>query len=205
VAVDVGKALVQVIRKIPIFDGLGPSQLRQLLGICRSSLLAKGHTLCRANTVGDEMYILLTGELAVTTAEGLRVAVIRPVTTVGEMAVITGQPRSATVAVAEPAKVLAVARDDFVRLLEEDRHLGSRIYRNLIGILADKLASDNLRLSEYQAGRQQCQGAVKNLERSVELNARRVQAVLDFLVAEKLMERSEAEAQIEWQVPSESG
>jgi len=43
------------------------------------------------------MYILLSGELAVLNGQGRRVATIKPVTTIGELGLITSQPRSATV------------------------------------------------------------------------------------------------------------
>jgi CRP-like cAMP-binding protein len=200
VAADAAKALIQVIRKIPIFDGLGPNQVRLLLTACRSGLLAQGQALCRSNTVSDEMYILLTGELGVSTVEGLRVATIRPVTTVGEMGVITGQPRSATVAATQPSKVLALAKPDFERMLGEDKHLCSRIYRNLIRILADKLSGDNLRLSEYQIAKRQLTGAVTVLERRIRNGEQRLQAVLDYVVGKELMHRAEAEQQIEARV-----
>ena len=94
---NTGKLLVQVLRKILIFKGLSPSQVKKILGLCAHKLYKVRYELCRNNTPSDEMYILLSGELAVVTGEGIRVATILPVTTVGEMGVITGEPRSATV------------------------------------------------------------------------------------------------------------
>ena len=102
------KLLVQVLRKIPIFKGLSPSQVKKILGLCVHKSYELGSQVCRSNSPSDEMYILLSGELIVVTGEGIRVATILPVTTVGEMGVITGQPRSASVEVKKPSNIFAV-------------------------------------------------------------------------------------------------
>ena len=87
------KLLLQALKKIPVFHALPPSQVRQLVSAGERRQLADGDILCRHDTPSDEMYILLSGELAVIPAEGMRVATIKPITSVGEMGVITGQPR----------------------------------------------------------------------------------------------------------------
>ncbi|MEC8931967.1 MAG: cyclic nucleotide-binding domain-containing protein [Candidatus Latescibacterota bacterium] len=57
--------LIQVIRKISLFDGLGPTQIQKVLGACGPRRLEEGEVVCAANTPGDEMYILLSGEAVV--------------------------------------------------------------------------------------------------------------------------------------------
>ena len=76
------KLLVQVLRKIPIFKSLSPSQVKKILGLCVHKSYKLGSQICRSNTSSDEMYILLSGELIIVTAEGIRVATILPETTV---------------------------------------------------------------------------------------------------------------------------
>ena len=50
---NTGKLLVQVLRKIPIFTGLSPSQVKKILGLCAHKLYKVGYELCRNNTPSD--------------------------------------------------------------------------------------------------------------------------------------------------------
>lgn len=92
-----GNKLIQIVQKIQIFKGLTTGRIRKILASCSHKIYQVGELVCRSNIPSDEMSILIAGELAVVTVEGLRVVTISPVTTVGEMGVFTGQPRSATV------------------------------------------------------------------------------------------------------------
>jgi len=94
---DYSKLLVMVLCKITVFKRLSPSQVKNVLGHCVHKSYIMGSQVCRSNTPSHEMYILLSGDLAVVASGGIRMATILPVTTVGEMGVITGKPRSATV------------------------------------------------------------------------------------------------------------
>ena len=106
------KLLIQVLRKIPIFNGLSPSQVKRILSLCTHKQYEPGEFVCRSNTESDEMYILLSGEVAIVTPEGMKVATILPVTTVGEMGVVTGQPRSATVEVTRQTAIFVIQHSE---------------------------------------------------------------------------------------------
>ena len=84
------KLLIQVLKKIPLFKGLAPIQVRKVLSLCQHRTCKPGEKICESGTEPDEMYVLLSGEAVIITPEGLKVATILPVTTVGEMGVITG-------------------------------------------------------------------------------------------------------------------
>ena len=95
--------LLQVLRKIPLFKGLDPQKIKKILGLCIHKVYQPEQLVCRSGAPSDELYILLSGELAVVTSENVKLASIKPVTTVGEMGVITAQPRSAYL-MREPAR-----------------------------------------------------------------------------------------------------
>jgi CRP-like cAMP-binding protein len=159
------KLLVQVLRKIPIFKGLSPTQVRTILSLCSHKTFQPEDRICQSNSPSDEMYILLAGELVVVTAEGVKVATILPVTTVGEMGVITGEPRSATVEVSETSNVFILNKSAFDHAMKEDRDMRGTVYRNIIDVLSDKLNNDNVRLRDYQIERDQYQGQLSVLQR----------------------------------------
>lgn len=162
------KLLVQVLRKIPIFRGLSPSQVRKVLGLCAHRQYDPGSVVCQANSPSDEMYILLTGEVAIVTREGLKVATILPVTTVGEMGVITGQPRVATVEVTKPSAILQMHKAQFDAALREDKDMQAKVFRAIIDVLAAKLSKDNIRLRDHQMEKNRCEGRLAVLERKLE-------------------------------------
>ena len=194
------KSLVQALKKIPVFEGLSPSQLQRLLSICQSRELAAGDVVCQSDTPSDEMYILLAGELAVTTAQGLTVAQVSPVTTVGEMGVITGQPRSATITAAIPSRILVMRKEAFALVLAQNMSLEARVMRNFITVLSGKVTNDNLRLREHEVKRRRFEGHLVNLEAQLRGETQRVEAALDFIDEKGIMPRDQAAEQVEAQM-----
>ena len=120
------------------------------------------------------MFILVSGQLAVVSEDGLRLATISPVTTVGEMGVITGQPRSATVEVLKPSSILSIKKTKLDTILRGHSDLKSRMFENVIAMLAQKLVRDNVRLRDFLS-------AKTKFEDDVNFQARRLETALDLL------------------------
>lgn len=194
---DKRKLLRQVLRKIPVFHALPPSQVGRLMGMCQSRGLEEGAILCHSGTPSDEMYILVAGELSVQTAEGLRVATLRPVTTVGEMGVITGQPRSATVTATRPTRVLALQKTTFDGVLDEDAGLRARVMRNFIQLLAGRVTDDNVRLRDVELDLQRCRRAEASLRAQIRQAGARVDALLGLIERRSDLSRQEAMAAVD--------
>ena len=194
------KLLVQVLRKIPIFRGLSPTQVRTILSLCSHRTCKPEEKLCQSNSPSDEMYILLAGELVVVTAEGVKVATILPVTTVGEMGVITGEPRSATVEVSKPSNVFTLRKATFDSTLKEDREMRASVYRNIIDVMSLKLNNDNIRLRDYQIQRDRFQGQISVLQRQLAQQEARTLAAVELAATHGDMSHDEVELQINDQV-----
>lgn len=174
------KLLVQVLRKIPIFKGLSPSQSKKILGLCAHKSFKPGAQVCRSNSRSDEMYILLSGELIVVTQDGIRVATILPVTTVGEMGIITGQPRSATVEVSKPSNIFVVKKRSFDNMMRDDSDMRATVYKNIIDVLSDKLNNDNVRLRDYQMEKTKFETRVQAIEKVLKEQKARTQVAMDI-------------------------
>ena len=197
---NTGKLLVQVLRKIPIFKGLSPSQVKKILGLCAHKSYKVGYELCRNNTPSDEMYILRSGELVVVTGEGIRVATILPVTTVGEMGVITGEPRSATVEVSKPSKGFVVKKRSFDEMLRNDSTVRATVYKNITDVLCDKLNNDNARMSDYQLEKKRSEVRVSALERQLLDEKRRSDTAIEMVAARGDMSAEKVATQIDEQI-----
>lgn len=110
----------EVLGRIPLLSGLPPEELRELSGHMRVRHIARGEYVVRNGSVGDALMFLLAGSLQVvnTTEDGREIGInlIAPGSFFGELALIDGQPRSATVIAIEPA-VVASLPDTYARRL----------------------------------------------------------------------------------------
>ena len=186
---EASKKLVQSLQKIPLFNGMSPSHINKVLGICTRKTFPPGERLCVRGLPSDEMYILLSGQLGILAEGNVQVAVITPVTTVGEMGVITGQPRSATVKVNRESHILVFHKKRFDLLLHDNQDLQVRIYRNIIEILSQKLVTDNIRMRDYLQEK-------KGYEDCIEEQSRWTEIALELLDEKAGMSPDEIEAYI---------
>jgi CRP-like cAMP-binding protein len=183
------KLLIQVLRKIPIFNGLAPTQVKKILGLCQHKQYKPGERICERGTKPDEMFILLSGELAIITAEGLKVATILPVTTVGEMGVITGQPRMASVEVTRAVSLFTIHKAQFDAVLGKDLDMQAKVYRAIIDVLSGKLSNDNVRLRDHQMERARFEGRISVLQRRLKGSESRAVIALDMAAQKTGMDR----------------
>lgn len=192
--------LIQVLRKIPIFNGLSPSQVKKILALCQNKSYQPGERVCESGTKPDEMFVLLSGELAIITPEGLKVATILPVTTVGEMGVITGQPRVASVEVSKPSALFMIQKAQFDAVLRDDQDMQAKVYRAIIDVLSGKLSNDNVRLRDYQMEKARYEGRIAVLERRLKENQSRASIALDLAAERTGADRDELNLHVEEQV-----
>lgn len=148
-SIDQRKDLIKSIKKIPLFLGLSPTQVRKLLAICTPRNCEPGEVVIGSDSPGQEMFILVSGELAVSTEDGVQVATVEPVTTVGEMAVIAKRGRSASVSAISSSKLFVVPKAKFDVLLRANTDIQVTVYRNIIEILTAKILTDNVRTRDY--------------------------------------------------------
>ena len=101
----------------------------------------KNQTVFEQNEPGDTMFIVLEGLFGVYinafTDTPVRVADIRPGSFFGEMSILDGWPRSATVVAEEDGAVLVVEKGNFGALLEKAPDLAAGILETLRGRAAD--------------------------------------------------------------------
>ncbi len=81
---------------IPIISDLTNDQFEALLSICEKQTIPTYTIIFKEGDRPAEMYILTEGLLKVT-LKGREINKILPISTVGEMGVFTGEPRSVTV------------------------------------------------------------------------------------------------------------
>jgi CRP-like cAMP-binding protein len=82
------------------------------------------------------------------TEAGVEIATVRKWGIVGEMGVLTNQPRSATVVSQRASKVLSIPNEPLQRLIEEDTDMGLQIYRNVTHLLSARLRENNISMEQ---------------------------------------------------------
>jgi small-conductance mechanosensitive channel/CRP-like cAMP-binding protein len=102
------------LRRISIFSNLPDEQRSQIAAVSHRGLYAAGEAIVRQGESGCSMFVLLSGEAAVLLEPGEReVARIPAGGFFGEMSLLTGAPRNATVRTTVDSEVLEISADEF--------------------------------------------------------------------------------------------
>ncbi len=141
---------LQYLRKIPSFEGLTLPEIQALFGICRLQQYASDRTLYETGDPSDSLLILLEGTLSVRTSAGVELSQILPVGLVGEMGILTGEPRSAHVVTVEPVMGLLINHDDLQTLWSHNGEICRKMLLNVIRNLSRKLHSANQQMEHLK-------------------------------------------------------
>ncbi len=127
---------LELLRRVPLFSVLEPSQLELLARVVFRRPMAKGRAVFSAGEMSQSLYLILSGRTKVqmSDAEGKEVilAVLGPGEFFGEMALIDEQPRSATVVTLEACEFLTINKEDFHACLAKNAEMAMLIMRGLV-------------------------------------------------------------------------
>ena len=126
-----------------MFQRLLPCQSLEILKICRPRSFSDREVVFEFGHKSTEMHILLSGTLGVNVADGTRIAELSPITSVGEMGVIKGEPITATVVAHNRASVFELSKIKLEVLLKKYPEIGFLSYRKIIGLLSERLNNTN--------------------------------------------------------------
>jgi CRP/FNR family transcriptional regulator, cyclic AMP receptor protein len=130
-------AKVELIRNLPLFELCSKRDLRRIASLAVEREIDEGSALIEEGEPGTEFFVVVEGEVDVR-RRGRRVARLGAGSYVGEIALLSRSPRTATVVAATPLHVLAIAGRDFVDLLDSIPELWLKVARTL----ADRIDAD---------------------------------------------------------------
>jgi hypothetical protein len=128
---------VMFLRKVPLFEDLAPGDLKHVATLASERLYPSGAVRVRQGGPGEELYIVVSGSVRVVT-DGRLVAVRGPGDSVGEMAILTGEPRSATLSADGEVRALAIDRRQFEAILRDRPEIGLAVIRTLAQRLRER-------------------------------------------------------------------
>lgn len=121
---------VELIRGLPLFELCSKRDLRRIAGLAEERTLETGSELIREGEPGTEFYVVVEGEIEVRRGTR-RVARLGAGSFVGEIALLSRSPRTATVVAVTPLRVLAIEGRSFVDLLDSLPELWLKVARAL--------------------------------------------------------------------------
>jgi CRP/FNR family cyclic AMP-dependent transcriptional regulator len=119
-------ARISLLGGVPLFGGLSKRELGEVLALAKEMELSPGQAIVEAGTQGRHFYLLLEGSAKVT-VPGRRTATLGAGDYFGEMTVLDGGPRSATVVATSHGWALRIDRTAFLRLLDTYGSIGRKI------------------------------------------------------------------------------
>jgi CRP-like cAMP-binding protein len=130
-------AKIELLKNVPLFAGCTKKELRELAARTDEIDLRDGYVLMREGRPGREFVVLVEGTARVT-RDGEKVADLGPGDWVGEIALLTNVPRTATVTATSPIRVLVVTDRAFKRLVETMPSIALKV----LASVGDRLARD---------------------------------------------------------------
>jgi CRP-like cAMP-binding protein len=141
-----------------IFESFSPQERKQILGKFTMEEFPLGATVLQERASGDSLYIIKKGEVEVftSTPQGAKVTLgrLKEGDFFGEIALLTGRPRTASVKVLQPAELVHLTKKDFDeitvghpevrRILEESLHLRLGDKLQALGVFRDSPAKEGM-------------------------------------------------------------
>jgi CRP-like cAMP-binding protein len=129
-------AKIELIKTIPLFKHCTRKELGEIAAIADELDLKEGTKLTHEGKAGREFFAMVEGTADVLMG-GKWVNSVRQGDFLGEIALVTGRPRTATVQASSPVRVLVITARDFRKLLEQS----PEIQRKVLLSMAERLAT----------------------------------------------------------------
>jgi CRP/FNR family cyclic AMP-dependent transcriptional regulator len=112
----------EVLKKVPFFRTLGKDGIGFIVERLKFKPFEKDEVICNAGDPGDKMFIIINGKVKVVVSgedgEEKVIASLGGGDYFGEMALLTGEPRSATVITTDPSEMFILNKSDFDLIVE---------------------------------------------------------------------------------------
>jgi CRP/FNR family cyclic AMP-dependent transcriptional regulator len=114
------------LQRVPLFSGFNEDELRRVAELSRIVEAPVGTVITQIGDAGDSFFVIIDGMAAVRTPAGSG-SQLQPGDFFGEMSLVDGEPRSATIVATTDLRLLSVDRSHFWRLLDETPELTRRV------------------------------------------------------------------------------
>ena len=134
-----GNQKIDLIRKVPLFARCSRAELKEIALLADEIDLHEGKEMTREGAPGREFFVLLDGTADVK-KKSRRVNTLGPGDFFGEIALVSREPRTATVIATSPVRALVITDRSFRRLLDD----APKVQTKVMEAMAQRLAPETL-------------------------------------------------------------
>jgi CRP/FNR family transcriptional regulator, cyclic AMP receptor protein len=131
--------LLDRLKTVPLFEGLSDKELKAVLGQSQIVEHEENHVIVEEGRGSAGFHLILEGKAGVT-KESRKLATLNPGSYFGEISVIDGKPRSATVTAESPVRTLSIVAWKFQTLLDDHPTITRKILLGLCQTIRSKEA-----------------------------------------------------------------
>jgi CRP-like cAMP-binding protein len=130
------KEALDLVAQVPLFGALNKRHLRRVVRLAELKEYRGGRTVVREGARGDSFFIVLAGQARVETPDG-HDHDLGPGDYFGELALLDGALRAATVTASEDLTTLRLSRAAFGKLLRDEPTIGVGLAKGLVAIVRE--------------------------------------------------------------------
>jgi CRP/FNR family transcriptional regulator, cyclic AMP receptor protein len=134
-----GNQKIDLIRRVPLFARCSRAELKEIALLADEIDLHEGKEMTREGAPGREFFVLLDGTADVK-KNSRRVNTLGPGDFFGEIALVSREPRTATVIATSPVRALVITDRSFRRLLDD----APQVQTKVMEAMAERLAPETL-------------------------------------------------------------
>jgi CRP-like cAMP-binding protein len=127
---------IALLKEVPLFWGCSDKELKSIASITDPVDRPAGSVLMKEGATGAELWVIAKGTVKVT-RKGRKIGSGGPGSAIGEMSLIDGGERTATVTAETPISGYVVSRRDFTTLLADAPSVSMKIMRGLAARLRE--------------------------------------------------------------------
>jgi CRP-like cAMP-binding protein len=130
------RAIAALLADVPLFSGLSNRHLRRIAAVAEDRRYPVGRPIVQQGARGDPFFVIVDGEAKVTMGRSSRAAVrLRAGDFFGELAVLDGGPRTASVVAVMPVSTLRIMRSDLREILRQEPDVALKLLEEVAGRL----------------------------------------------------------------------
>jgi len=126
---------INFLRNVSIFEELPERDLEKIAKLGTRKVFSKGNVILMEDEIGSALFIIINGKVKVSrldeTGREVILSILGPGEVFGEMSLLDGLKRSATVSALTDTEVLIIYRDDFLNLLNKHPQIAISLLREL--------------------------------------------------------------------------
>lgn len=119
---------IELLRAVPLFGGCSKKELEHVSAVADEIDFKAGKTLIREGAPGREFFVLVEGTAQVS-RDGSQIDTAGPGDFFGEMALLSDQPRNATVTTTSDVDALVINSRSFRQLVESNPLIALKVMR----------------------------------------------------------------------------